>query len=308
MSVWQNFENVDVEEHDNDISRPRMSMTSDVLGYRRCRRQYGYFNQDGYVPTQTTQIFYGQVIHQVLDRAHRHYQGLFPEVDEGDIPTDDEIEEYFQEVQNALITHGIRPKSGQSRDQALEVLKRFNRLEGEELYPRVWDTEYQLETSREDYILHGVVDVIANTDSGDPGEREIWDYKGASRPEETSEELQNYKWQMSVYAELYHQRTGQYPDRAVLYFMNELEGGPPPTQRPVGAIYSVDFTDDEIDEGLQEFDSTVDEILHYKDRQEWPAPDEHNLPPEETCDVCDIRFDCPAREGSYPLRYPATET
>jgi putative RecB family exonuclease len=307
MSVWQNFSDVQVDEPDDEVARRRMSMTSDVLAFRHCRRQYGYFSNDNFVPTQTTQIFFGKIIHQVLDRAHRHYKGLVPGVDEGSIPTEENIEEYFREVENALITRGVRPKSGRSRDQALEVIKRFNDVEGETLYPRVFDTEYKLESSQEDYILHGVVDVIADgdADENDPSGREIWDYKGSSRPAQTSQQLRNYEWQMAVYAHLYRARTGVYPDRAVLYFMNELAGDPPPERRPRGAIYSVDFSDDQIQRGLQEFDTTAQGILQHKERQEWPAPEDP--PGEETCDVCDIRFDCPTREDEYSLRYPVSE-
>jgi len=305
MSVWQNYEGVRVDESNNDLSRRRMSMTSDVLAYRTCRRQYGYFQNDDYVPTQTTQLFYGTIIHQVLDRAHRHYKGLMPNVPEGSLPNDGDVEEYFQEVENDLVTQGIRPKSGDSREQALRVLKRFNRIEGAALYPRVFDTEYKLESSREDYILHGVVDVIAGANTDDPSNREIWDYKGSSRPSESSDEMQNYRWQMAVYAELYRARTGEYPDRAVLYFLNELEGEPQPENRPIRAIFEVNFEEEDIDAGLEAFDRTASEIQEHKERQEWPAPDEP--PSEETCDVCDIRFDCPARDDKYPLRYPVTE-
>jgi len=115
---------------------------------------------------------------------------------------------------------------------------------------------------------------------------------------------------MAVYASLYRQRTGEYPDRVVLYFLNELKGDPPPTERPVTALYSVDFDDEQIHQGLEEFDETVEQILRHKEQQNWPAPGGdgdsavESIPNEETCDVCDIRFDCPAREGAYPLRYP----
>jgi len=226
-------------------------------------------------------------------------------VESGTMPTDDDIEEYFQEVENALITHGVRPKSGSSRERAFRVIKQFNTLEGPDLYPRVFDTEYRLESTRDDYILHGVVDVIANTDSGNPGDREIWDYKGQRRPGETSQELQNYKWQMCVYAQLYRARTGEYPDKAVLYFMNELDTHPPPTTRPVRALYEVNFTEDLIQEGIREFDQTAQAIMEHKELQEWPAPDDP--PQQDTCDVCDIRWNCPAREGVYPIRYPVSD-
>ena len=76
MSAWQNYSSLNVPPTPPSVVRPRFSLTSDILSFRRCSRQYGYFGNDGFVPAQATQIFYGTVIHQVLDRCHRHFWGL----------------------------------------------------------------------------------------------------------------------------------------------------------------------------------------------------------------------------------------
>jgi putative RecB family exonuclease len=65
-----------------------------------------------------------------------------------------------------------RPASPVVAAQAREILKTFNAIEGPDLYPRVLDTEYRLESDRNNYVLRGVVDVLAGDESGDP---EIWD-------------------------------------------------------------------------------------------------------------------------------------
>ena len=75
MAPWTSYTSVNVPPQRPRPVRPRFSLTSDIISYRRCRRQYGYFGNDGYVPAQTLQVFYGTVIHQVLDRCHRHYSG-----------------------------------------------------------------------------------------------------------------------------------------------------------------------------------------------------------------------------------------
>ena len=144
-------------------------------------------------------IFFGQIIHQVLDRCHRHYSGFFGHP-RGTMPTDADIEHYFNEVEQALRAHGVRPASPPVAVQAKQVLKTFNSLEGPKLYPRVIDTEYRLESERQNFVLRGVVDVLAADDSGEP---EIWDYKGTDKPPLSSSDLRDYEWQMSVYAELY---------------------------------------------------------------------------------------------------------
>jgi hypothetical protein len=301
-----------VVPHTPTVIRPRFSLTSDIISFRNCRRQYGYFGNDGFVPAQAVQVYFGQMIHQVLDRCHRHYSGRFAHPP-GTFPTDLDIEAYFFEVDRAMRAHGVRPASPRVAEQAKEILKTFNRLEGPALYPRVLDTEYRLESERTNYILRGVVDVLASDASG---ETEIWDYKGTDKPPLSSTSLRDYEWQMSVYAQLYRVKTGHYPRRAVLYFLNELKtkpGQPPVTARPLPAVHFVDFmragvetdrTPTLVRQGLDAFDLTATDITACQHAQLWPAPTGADIPDDKTCDICDIRWNCPSRAGQYPLRLP----
>jgi len=300
MAPWRSYTSVNVPPQTATPVRPRFSLTSDIISFRRCRRQYGYFGNDGYAPAQTLQVFYGTVIHQVLDRCHRHYSGLISGVPGGTIPSDGDVDGYFGEVENALRTQGIRPVSSYVRNQALQVIQTFNRLEGPQLYPRVVDTEFRLESDRTQYIMRGVVDVLADTAEADAGDREIWDYKGTNRPDASDPTLQDYVWQMCVYAELYRVRTGAYPRRAILYFINELRTSsdePPLSRRPRRAVYEVNFSDPTvIQAGLDAFDITADDIMACKVMQYWAEPS--TQPDEGTCNICDLRWSCtygPAR-------------
>jgi hypothetical protein len=301
MPAWQNFSALTVAPPEPALVKPRLSLTSDILSYRMCGRQYGFFGNDGFVPARTVQIFYGTIIHQVLDRAHRHYSGLMTGVPRGTFPTDADIAQYFQEVENALRAHGMRGDT--NRDQALRVIQAFNRIEGPTLYPRVFDTEYRLEADQQDYILRGVVDVLADAGARGPGDREIWDYKGTLMPPLSSQALQDYIWQMCVYAELYRVKTGVYPARAILYFLNELDSkppAPPVTSRPPRAVYEVNFTPTLIREAMDAFNLTAQDIITCKNTQQWPLP--ANTPPTETCNACDIRWSCSA--VTYTQRFP----
>src|SRR5205823_4642070 len=55
------------------IRRP-YSVTADILAFRTCSRQYGYFKVRNYAPAQATQLYFGIVIHQVLDRVHHQFR------------------------------------------------------------------------------------------------------------------------------------------------------------------------------------------------------------------------------------------
>ena len=313
MGAWQNFPRGLVPCDTEVSTRPRFSLTSDIISFRKCRRQYGFFGQDGFIPAQAVQIFFGQIIHQVLDRCHRHYSGLFG-CPAGTMPTEADVDMYFGEVERALRARGVRPASPDVARQARQILKTFNSLEGPKLYPRVLDTEYRLESERSRFVLRGVVDVIA---SGNCGRPEIWDYKGTDKPALSSTELRDYEWQMSVYAELYKAKSGHYPGRAILYFLNELKSKPedgPLVRRPVRAVHEVDFqrngvepdgTPTLVKEGLAAFDITAAEIMERRRTHAWEAPTGRDVPDDKTCDICDLRWNCSAHPPEkYRVRMP----
>jgi PD-(D/E)XK nuclease superfamily len=303
MPVWTNFQGVIVPALQPGVVRPRFSLTSDILSFRRCSRQYGYFGNDGFVAAQATQIFYGTIIHQVLDHCHRHYWG-FGGHPPGSMPSDADIEHYFGEVQNALRSHGVRPASPAVAEKAMRVLKIFNRVEGPSLYPLIRETEYRLESERSQYVLRGVVDVLARNANApnDPAQMEIWDYKGTRFPDLSSTEMRDYTWQMCVYAELYRVRSGTYPARAILYFLNELDQQPEPTSRPLRAVHEIQFTAAAVQQALAQFDATAQSIIACRLNKAWPLP--QIVPGKETCDICDIRWNCTAPNTPYQVRLP----
>jgi hypothetical protein len=313
---WRNYQNVEVSPPQQVPIRRRYSVTADILSYQRCPRQYGYFKVHSYEPAHSVQVYFGTIIHQVLDRAHAHYKGLYDPATAGQIPTDGDIEEYFTEVDSALRSRGIRAINKDLRNLACELIKRFNQLEGPTLYPRVRETEHPIQADQGSYILHGTVDVLADPEIGEPtyDQMEIWDYKGTKFPDPSvsnprqaelnHRRLQMYEFQMYVYAELYRARNGVYPAKAVLYFLNELNDGPRPIRRPSNALYEVVFDQEVIQQALDNFEAIVDVIEQSRDLDQWPAPPPTQDPGKETCDICDIRWSCPLKRGKYPMRYP----
>jgi DNA helicase II / ATP-dependent DNA helicase PcrA len=268
------------------------SITADILAFRRCSRQYGYFAVKGYVPAQATQLYFGIVIHEVLDRAHKQFSGLMEGREKG-VPADNDIEAYHRTVTEALRSRGIRPYSRKAEASALEYLQRFNRTQGPKLYPRVKDTEHKLKADFKDFFMHGVVDVLASAD-GKPNELEIWDYKGSKKVEADSEEMKNYTFQMQVYSELYKKRHGEYPAKAILCFLGE--------EKPENQLVEVPLGSKAAQDAVELFAKTVDEIELRKDKDDWSPP--KRMPSKETCGACDIRWDCPTAKASFPMRKP----
>lgn len=307
---WQHYADIQVPRRTPSNVKRRYSVTSHVLAYRRCSRQYGFFGERKYEPALAVQMFYGTVVHQVLDRAHAHCAGQVDPALRGQMPTDDDIDEYFSEVENGLRARRIYAVAN-VREHARKVLKRFNALEGPALYPRVVDTECRLQVDRGEYILHGNVDVLAQTQEAaeaqyaDASEMELWDYKGTRCPTITSPDFQNYRFQMLVYADLYRMKTGVLPLRGILYFLNELADEPPPTARPVNATLEVAFDQQDVEHAIEEFHNTVTDIQNCRLLRQWPDPSDP--PSEETCDACDARWNCRAAAcfgRQYPMIYP----
>ncbi|MEN6625401.1 MAG: PD-(D/E)XK nuclease family protein [Candidatus Sumerlaeia bacterium] len=300
--MWRNFQSLRLAHNPPAQSRRRFSVTADILAYQQCSIQYGAFAVRRYEPALVVQLFYGTIIHQVLDRAHAHYRGELG-APQGTLPSDTDIENYFTEVENALKARRIRAVQS-VRDQAKTILKRFNSLEGPNLYPRIIDTECRLQADQGSYILHGNVDVLVTTDQGGTGV-EIWDYKGAYKPSLGDPDYQRYVFQMQVYADLYRQKTGTAPTKAILYFLNELSGDPAPTARPVNALLEVSLDPNEVQRALQSFGQTVQQIENCRANRVWPHPSVS--PTLTTCNACDLRWNCSAATTfgrNYPMLYP----
>ncbi len=335
--MTQPFKGIAVPLPNNTLLKRRYSVTQDVVAFRRCARQYGAFNVHKYAPAHQTQTYFGTVLHQVLDRCHAHFHGIIDPSTKGLLPDDgqilseeeirhyfgetkeaqksgatapkppSEIVRYFIQVENGLNSKGILAIRSDLRVQAVRILQYFNALEGPELYPKVRDTEHRLQADRTDHILHGVVDLLVDSsaETVNPAECEMWDYKGSSRVGLNPKDLETYEFQMRVYAYLYQRKHGVLPKKAVLYFLNELDGPMCPSKRPVNALIEVSILPDEIEVAIEEFTKTVDQIENSRVQDKW----EPALPgyiSEQDCKNCDLRWDCKTPNGGKGVQpvYP----
>lgn len=331
------FKGIKIEPSQAPQIKRRYSVTSDVVSFRRCARQYGAFRVQNYAPAHQTQLFFGTIIHQVLDRCHTYYRGDIDPNTKGQLPDDGrtlsnrEIQAYFEdvrlaqkagtavptppsqimayfiEVENGLKSRGIWAITKDLREKAVRILQYFNALEGPHLYGRVKDTEHRLQADRGDYILNGVVDLLVDSpnSSDDPADYEIWDYKGTGNTYLTKEDEKTFEFQMRVYARLYELKHGVRPKQANIYFMNELEGSTLPKKRPIRALKSVSLEPDEIDQAVEEFINTVGQIEQSRDKDEW-QPAKVGSISDKDCEICDLRWNCPTPNNGngVSLRYP----
>ena|GEM_PF-1782554 len=234
----------------------RYSITGDILSYSLCKRQYGFFNELGFVPSYEANWSYGRLVDETLDQAHRHYRGELPEKDGGDIPTDEEIENYFEEVINALRAQSVYKINDKAAESVKKRIKRFNREEGPKLYPNIVDTEHRLQSTMDQYILEGLVDVLITEED----KVEIWDYKASKRPQDDNTKFENYSSQLKTYAELYKQSSGNYPDRGIIYFIGGTNNK--------DAKYVVEFEPHKVQQFIKKFQRTVQDIESDREEKE----------------------------------------
>jgi hypothetical protein len=315
----------------------RYSVTADVVAFRKCARQYGAFKVHSYAPAFQTTLYFGTLVHQVLDRCHNHFHGLIDPAKKGCIPDGGtrlsrpavsawfdvvdktrrdgspqptpptEMLRYFMEAESGLRSRGIQPVSRDLRVKAAVILQNFNALEGPKLYPRVLDTEYRLQADQQSHILHGVVDLLVeHVGAGkEPQDCELWDYKGVDPLKLTKSDWETYRFQMRVYARLYQLKHGVFPKRARLYFVNMLDLDKLPSSTPANAVYDVPLGNSEVDAAEVAFKDTVDDIEAARAIDTWFPPAKSDIS-EQTCAICDLRWDCPtANEGTpVKMRYP----
>jgi putative RecB family exonuclease len=298
----------------------KYSTTSDILSFKRCRRQYGFFGVRGFASATATQRYFGTLVHDVLDRINRDYR-LDPV-----LPSEAHVTQLVEEAHDRLIRSGVRPYSiEQQKDAAAKLTHRFVALLGAGFFPHVQQTEYRLERAlktptERDYILSGIVDVLSGAVSHALGlnfgttadDVEIWDYKSGRMPEPDSDLMDAYTYQMRVYAELYRQQTGRYPARSVLVFVGEL-GDDRFFKRAQGDlagnshfIYPIAPVPDEVETAISDFHQTVEAIESERAKpyaEQWGAPDH---PVEaETCEACELRFKCDSYPAGARLRAEA---
>lgn len=284
------------------------STTGDILAYKRCRRQYGFFGVRGFASASTTQLYFGTLVHDVLDQLNRDYQ-INP------VLADEEtIKNLVEQAHDRLVRSGIRAYNpGQQKERAVLLIHRFVQLIGPAFFKNVRQTEYRLERALSTpagmpYVLEGIVDVLAGSvahDLGlhfstDPDDVEIWDYKSGKNPGKGSPFLKDYEYQMRVYSELYHRQTGVYPARSVLIFMGDFADEKEwelaqrdPSRHIPNYTYVVTPNPKHIDTAMNDFHQTVEAIekeraLPYPNQ--W-APPTHEVD-KQTCEVCELRYSC----------------
>ena len=246
--------------------KPVLSLTGQINVYRRCVRQYEFFNDYDFAPSFAAQVFFGTVVHQTIEDIHRHVLDCRPEP-----ITDELVDQFFVRNSELLRKRGIHPLAPNQRDEARRHVQRYLDANREKLH-QVMDTEVEVMLEQPEYLLNGRVDLVRSDD----GQIEMVDFK-AQRRAAAGPDFDQYRDQLALYMHLLEERYGTRPDRAVLYYTGE--------KRAEQARLVVDLSDADIDDVVRRFDATAQAILakRFELRQ---------FPPRDTCRACDFKHYC----------------
>jgi DNA helicase-2/ATP-dependent DNA helicase PcrA len=241
----------------NDVIE--VSYTGDLLAHRRCPRAWAYENHVGFVPYEQVQAMEGRLLHHAMEWLARRYadDGVLARRAE----LEKQLDHYYRVLRSRGIVTAFATRQD-VLDRILRNLYKTRRDNSklqwtvETVIRGAEHTEYQLRSVRKvipkDFagkkkiLLTGIIDlVLQQPDSltyhrswkwddrdellghveheevkAKPGDQEIWDFK-ATRA--ASEFQIDYVRQVATYAALYRERTGELPERCVLFFVNERE-------------------------------------------------------------------------------------
>lgn len=222
------------------------SFTSHILLYETCPLQYKFCRELEFEPRITPQVFSGILVHDTLEDIHR----AVLRHEESKV-TEPVISSWFDANYEHLSRTHQTYLTQSSRDTALGHVMRYVTRQGSD-WSALRKAEAEVSLVRDEYILEGVIDLIAISDD----QTEITDFKAGTKPNininRDRERLEVYRRQLNVYAYLAERTLGLRVSRMRLYYTGETSGSPE-------IVYPYDQK--ESDDIIRNFDDTVRRIM-----------------------------------------------
>lgn len=268
---------IDFEPMKEPNIKNQYSFTSHVLLYENCPLQYKFFKELEFAAVRQSGPMAGTLIHQTIEDMHKAVlRG------EENLVTNDRVSEWFEANYRSL-SRSQRTYLAPGQLTALldQVLRYKTRQEHD--WAAIKAAEVDVSLVKEDYILHGTIDLIR----GANGTVEIIDFKSGKKPDLNAIHdravLDRYRRQLEVYAHLVEERTGETVTKMHLYYTSEKDGLPTISYDRAGA---------DIEKTISTFDGIVAKIeSHDYDMSTV-------VKTEKLCGNCDMRHHC---NPSYPL-------
>ena len=311
----------------------QISYTGDLLAHRRCPRSWAYEKYAGFHPYEQSQAMEGRLIHHAMEWLTAFYgtENRHATVTE----LDAQLRRHFRVLWARGIRTAFASKD-KIVGRALSNIYPNGRIHAtvKAAIEGAQHTEYELRAVRKlvaaDFagktkmLLTGVLDLVVqqqqpltyrnvwkwtdlNAISGhaeariinaEPGDLEVWDYKGSRAASQYSEA---FVLQLLTYAGLYAERTGSLPKRCVIFFVNERDSAK--------QLLAIEITEALVgranDWTIAQAKSVRATMLRFEDnplslkggdarKQSLPLAQRVDKELVKQCLGCGQRFDCPA--------------
>lgn len=282
--------------------QPRRRGVTDLITFTMCALHAHHFSQGRY-PSNTPAAVLGLIMHRTIKHLHGRYLAATRHGQTDWLPTESEITEECQMVEESARIQGLPSLSPQQSERLDQMLVAFHALEAKTFYPRIRDAELDLNWLWEDapggpVLLEGKVDVVLLNGGEATGSIALWDYKTGKRPE-PGPQLWNYRHQMQVYALLYHRCFGVLPQELTLYFLGELAGKRALTSPPPSAILTLTPSEEDEEETLLWLRGVLEQEEVCQTSSRWDPPEPGEVP-KAMCQSCQLRWSCPSVRRPLP--------
>lgn len=244
------------------------SFTGDLKAYETCPRQYQLYRIFDFEPSRAVLIVFGLLVHQTIEDIHRlTLEGRGNEV------SAEFIFDRFEFNYRHLMARATRKMAQEQKDAALQHVMRYWEQNQEEI-ARVRETEVDVSLEKDDYILHGAIDLVL----GETGTLEVLDFKAQTRPaDEDAEIVRSYYKQLCIYAHILEQRKGITPSKLHIYWTGEMDKD--------RALMSFDYRQEDVEEAANHFDDVVRDIR----AERFSVV---KVPDQKVCNECDFKSYC----------------
>lgn len=247
--------------------KPEYSLTGDIHVYDVCPRQYMFLNEFEFAPSIGAPFQFGTLVHGTIEDIHNHV------LKGRGIPSDDEIDYYFERNARGLKKHGRHPLAQIFLDMAKKQIKGYV-ADNRELLKDIIQAEIPVIVQKPNYVLSGVVDLVRGKD----GQPELLDFK-ASQREKGQEYIDRYEQQLALYGKMIEVKLGIKPVRYKIYWTGEED--------PSARVQELEVSPEDIEGAERHFEAVVDRI----ENRDYRVV---KKPSRDTCRNCDFRFGCPS--------------
>ena len=212
---------------------------------------------------------FGSLVHQTIEDVHKAFL-------RGETFDETHIDNWFN-LNYALLSLAMKAYLDPNRKiAALNQVKRYvERNQG--AFSKIVAAEYDVSIPTENFILHGVIDLLR----GEGDTVEIIDFKTDKKPDVNDSEdmarVANYRRQLEAYSHIVEEKFGKRVSKMHLYYTRTEDASP---------YISWDFDSERVKNTLVKFGETVARIEGHQ------FSNEKVVKCQRLCDGCDMRFYC----------------